>query len=115
MSVILPNSILESLDKDVLVDAIYFVVRQLRNVNRGYPKALTSSEPAPGARILAERAVAEIETCEQRSVSDLDEDRVNEYIRALEEELRSRYAGAVGGDMERAARILEQMRNSEQG
>jgi len=112
MSIEVPLSLLQEAEKEILIDACYFVVRVLRNASRGYPDVAVSTEPSPEARNLAERAIREIEAREKAPIPQLTEDRLGEYIESLEEFLRTTYIRAVGTDIAGAASILEQMRSS---
>jgi hypothetical protein len=111
----IPPSLLECSDKETLVDAIYFVIRTLRNGTREYKAPRVSTEPSREVRELAESAISEIEAREKRSIRDLDSGRSGNYISLLEELMRTEYRHAVGGDSSSAASILEEMRASRRG
>lgn len=113
MAIEIPQA-LQRQDKDMAIDATYFVIRILRNVGRGYPATSVSTEPSREAHDLAERAVRQIEAHEKAPISDLDDDRLSEYIVSLEGLLRTTYLDAVGSDTKRAATILDEMRSSDQ-
>jgi hypothetical protein len=107
-----PPSLLETSSKETLIDAIYFVIRVLRNVDRGYRNPAVSTEPRPEVRELAERAIGEIEALEGKRIQDLRPARTRSYILLLEQLLRVRYQDAVGEDTARAAGILAEMRST---
>jgi hypothetical protein len=113
MSIELPASLLRDPDRETVVDACYFVVRVLRNANRGYTNPTVSTEASPQAQELANRAIREIEAREGRPIGQLAPHRAGEYITALEELLRTTYQRSVGADAAAGAAILEDMRSSE--
>jgi len=112
MSVTVPQSLQQSLRKETLIDAGYFVIRTLRNSGRGYQNPLVSTEPDENVRVLANKAISEIEQQEGMPIASLPADRINEYIAVLEDFTRRTYQRAVGHDSERAANILSEMRSS---
>lgn len=112
MSIAVPPSLLENADTRTVIDAIYYVVRVLRNATRGYRDPLVSTEPSPEARELAERALKEIESHEKAKIPQLETAHIREYIGALEELLRTVYMLEVGNDTVAATRILDEMRLS---
>lgn len=114
MKVQVPPSLLNVSDKRLIIEAIYYVVRVLRNGIRNYPQTPVSTEPSPDARELAQRAVSEIEKYEKTKIPALREGRLIKYIDSLEDLLRSTYLSDVGADSDRAATILEEMRSSEE-
>src|SRR5262249_33297593 len=107
-----PQSLLETSSKETLIDAIYFVIRVLRNVDRGYRNPAVSTEPRSEVRELAERAIGEIEAQENRRIQDLRPARTRSYILRLEQLLRARYQDAVGQASVRAAGLLAEMRST---
>jgi hypothetical protein len=111
----IPPSLLERSGKETLVDAIYFVIRALRNGTREYRTPSVSSEAGRQVRELAERAIREIEAQEECAIRDLGSDRAGKYISLLEELMRTEYRHAVGGGSASAASILEEMRSSRPG
>jgi len=113
MSVEVPPSLRQGVDKETLIDTSYFVIRVLRNATRGYQNPLVSSEPSPDVRVLAEQATREIEAHEGMPIQDLPRGLIDDYIVRLEEFTRETYQHAVGQDPERAASILSEMRSSE--
>jgi hypothetical protein len=112
MSIEVPASLLENPDRQTVVDACYFVVRVLRNANRGYTNPTVSTEASPRAHDLANRAIGEIEAREGTPIGQLSERRASEYIGALEALIRRTYERTVGADPAAGAAILEDMRAS---
>lgn len=106
-----PQALVDAADKETLVDAIYFVVRVLRNVSRGYQDVAVSTDATPETRTLAAQAISEIEAQERRPILNLDEQRAQGYITALESLLRTVYLEAVGRRTEDAEIILGEMRS----
>lgn len=102
----IPPSLLESPGKETLIDAVYFVIRALRNGTREYRTVDVSTEPSRQVRELAKRAISEIEAYEESSVRDLGSDRAGNYISLLEELMRTEYRRAVGGGSAGAATSL---------
>jgi hypothetical protein len=80
----IPRVLAAENNKPILLEAVYFVVRVLRNAIRGYLRTPVSTEPSKEAQHLAERVVKEIEATEKQRISDLDKDRIVLYINALE-------------------------------
>jgi hypothetical protein len=96
-----------------VLDACYFVVRVLRNANRGYTNPAVSTEAPPRAHELANRAIRKIDPREGVPIGQLDSYRAGEYITSLEALLRTTYQRAVGADAAAGAAILEEMRSTE--
>jgi hypothetical protein len=107
-----PPSLRRSFHKETLIDACYFVIRTLRNSGRGYQNPLVSTESDEDVRVVANKAICEIEQQEGMPIASLPADRINEYIAVLEDFTRRTYQRAVGHDSERAANILSEMRSS---
>jgi hypothetical protein len=114
MSKKLPPALLQSTDIRLVIEAIYYVVRVLRNAMRGYQDTLVSTEASPEAHELARRAINEIEMHEQSSIDCLNNEVLGEYIEALEELGRVTHTQAIGKDTDRANSILEEMRLSKE-
>ncbi len=110
MTIEIPPSLRDESDNAVLVDGIYYLVRALRNLGRGYRETTISTEAATGARELAEQAVREIELHQGSSVANLDPKTITAYTESLEDLLRRTYVDSVGLDTTRAANILKEMR-----
>lgn len=110
MNVFVPQSLENATSVEDTIDAVYFVVRVLRNCLRGYRHPTVSSEPAPAARQLARRAIEEIEAAERNEISNIDEKRVSAYITKLEEFLSERAAANSPIAQSSGDTILEQMR-----
>ena len=111
-----PDSLLHASDEKAAIDASYFVLRALRNKNRGYSDPVVSREAPPKIRALAERALREIEKQEKKPMSRLDSSRIFEYIDSLEEFQDTTYGRAVNAsatDTEEAASLLEELRSTE--
>jgi len=111
MKIRVPSSLVNSADSPFIVEAVYFVVRALRNALRGYPKAEVSTEPSPQARRLAEKAIKEIEAAEKKSVLYIEDHRINEYISKLQAFLTNRTAQDSNALLTDARRILRTMRS----
>ena len=105
-----PKSLVNTSDVRVVVDAVYYVVRVLRNASRGYRKTEVSTEPSPEARRLAERAIREIRDAEHKKIEALEDDRIGEYITALEAFLMSTSGAKAEARDRDAERILKKMR-----
>ncbi len=108
MKVRAPKSLSGTNDGQLLVDAVYYAVRVLRNSRRGYRKATVSTEPSPEARRLADIAIREIEAAEGRKLRDMKDERIAEYITALESLLLTKSPGE--SDSRDAERMLRKMR-----
>lgn len=108
MTVRVPQALSGTNDAQLLVDAVYYAVRVLRNSRRGYRKTTISTEPSPGARRLAELAIREIEATEGRKILRMDDGRVAGYITALENLLLTKSPGE--NDARDAERMLRKMR-----
>jgi DNA-binding transcriptional regulator YhcF (GntR family) len=106
----LPDSLRAAKDEKLLVDAVYYAVRVLRNSRRGYTRTVVSTEPLPQVRQLAELVIQEIETTEKRRLSGLTDRRIIEYITALEAFLRARSSAKSDKFASDAEEILKEMR-----
>jgi hypothetical protein len=111
MSAFVPASLRRSSNSAATVDAVYYVVRVLRNSLRGYASTPVSSEPSFEARVLAQSAVREIEKAEGHPIPMLDGDIVTAYIATLEEFLTESYRKADDVKPEDAADILNSLRS----
>jgi hypothetical protein len=111
MKIKVPSSLIHAADSPLVVDAVYFVVRVLRNALRGYPKTEVSTEPSPQARRLAENAVTEIEAAEHMRIAQIEDDQIRKYISKLESFLTDRTAPISGSQLSDAKRLLRQMRS----
>jgi hypothetical protein len=92
------------------VDAVYFVVRVLRNALRGYRKVEVSTEPSSDARLLAEKAIKEIEKAEHHRILRIDDNRIIDYISELQEFLADQAAPDSKSSLRDAEKVLEKMR-----
>jgi hypothetical protein len=86
----LPSVLTGARDSPYIVDAVYYVVRVLRNARRGFKKVEVSTEPSRQARALAEKAIREIEAVEQSKIVRMRDERIDEYISSLQSFLTSR-------------------------
>ena len=111
MTIHVPSSLAEAEDSSLVVDAVYFVVRVLGNVLRGYPHSEVSTEPSPRARQLAERAIREIEATEQTSLTQIEDNRLEEYISELNTFLTDRAMPVPDSLLEDAEKLLQEMRS----
>lgn len=110
VSVRIPRSLVESSDDPLVVDAVYFVVRVLRNATRGYLKTAVSTEPSPQAQHLADRAIKEIEAAERREITEMKDDRIREYITVLQKFLTKVALADTDSQRNTADQILKKMR-----
>ncbi len=110
MTVELPPSL--TADEPRTIEAIYFVIRTLRNTLRGYESAALSSEPSPEAHALATRAIAEIEATNGEPIGNFGANRAVDYIASLEDLQRSAYLAAVGKSADDAVSELREMRST---
>jgi len=108
-----PGALVDEPDNGLVVDAVYFVVRVLRNSTRGFRAPMVSSEAGPEARGLAQHAIRQIEGDEGTDIALLDEATAEAYIAALEQLQRERAVSGTGGETADAQRILDEMRSSE--
>lgn len=111
MSAFIPECLHKHQDASVVKDAIYYIVRVLRNSIRGYRKTPVSTEPSKQARSLAKDAVREIERVERVSIPKLDNDTLNAYINILEEYLRGLYRNSHDISLDKAESILDELRS----
>ncbi|MGY2050686.1 hypothetical protein [Methylobacterium sp. JK268] len=79
----IPDVIAGERNKQLVVDAVYLVVRVLRNHLRGYKDLAVSSEAGSEAALLAKRAIDEIEKIVGSPVSEISEATTNKYIELL--------------------------------
>ena len=110
MKVHVPSALSNASDSAFLTDAVYFVVRALRNSLRGYHTVEVSTEPSPQARKLAEKAIKEIEAIEQESVIQMDNDRIGDYIFELQAFLEKKTAPKSKSSLKAAEKLLQKMR-----
>jgi hypothetical protein len=110
MRVRVPRSLIDASGSPIIVDAVYFVVRVLRNALRGYQKVEVSTEPLPEARLLAERAIKEIEKAEQNPIVRINDNRIIEYISELQEFLESEATPDSESSLKDAEKVLQEMR-----
>lgn len=112
MKVKVPSSLLGASDSTVLIDAVYFAVRTLRNALRGYDKVEVSTEPSPKARRLAKKAIKEIETAERESVTEMGDNRIDDYISELQAFLEEKTTPNSKSSLKEAEKLLQQMRTN---
>jgi hypothetical protein len=113
MNAAAPRSILSENEPDIAVDAVYFVVRVLRNKLRGYTELSVSPEPTNRARYLAQQALLEIAIAEDSSILEMSNERAEAYIHELEKLAYQRVLGnQVSANDASGRALLEELRNS---
>ena len=110
MTAQVPESLITAKNVQLLVDAVYYVVRVLRNSRRGFQTTAVSTEPSPQAHRLAALAIEEIEAAEGRSLLNLNDRRIGEYITALESFLIARSMDKDDQGIGEAELMLKKMR-----
>jgi hypothetical protein len=109
MMVRVPTILEASSDSRFIVEAVYYVVRALRNSLRGYQKVEVSTEPSAAARRLAEKAIREIEEAEQKDVTNIGDPTIMNYISELQAFL-DKITPSSGSAIKKAEKTLQQMR-----
>lgn len=109
----IPSVLANFKDTRIAVDAIYFVMRAIRNADRGYQNIMVSPEASPEAYELAKLAIREIEASEHAQINELSNDQMSKYIEALEKLQRTTYISDVGSVSAKAMNILNEMRASQ--
>ena len=115
MNVRVPESLLKVDDAQLVIDAVYYVVRVLRNSSRGYTRTDVSTEPSRRARRLAELAIRDIEAATGTSIRALQEQTINAYIKTLEGFLERRTLADEELPTVEAESMLRKMRDDFSG
>lgn len=106
-----PDSIARESNKQLVVDAVYLVIRVLRNHVRGYRELNVSSELGSEVKSLARQAISEIEKAAGRSVTEFSEEKTSEYINSLSDfQSESVLNGPIQSDGSEV-QVLNNMRN----